>query len=352
MKSTRWKKVGIVLAVVLVVVIAAALIIPQFFDLNRYNKLITSELEKAMGGTVTLGHLSWGISNGVWLKAEGFTSEGATVFPGELDLSRIYAKVSILPLLSKKVVVDKLLLDKPVVALNLAPSPPEGKKAATKPGSEGPEKPTSEDTSTPSDGPTSRSSSLPVEIRIEELKIDKGRIRLSDSLTLPGQKTVYNLADVLIQATNLAPGKKIGFKLALRDEATPGLGSVRGQGTFTGLTEALTVENPELNLKLTLADLNVEILKPYLKNKSLAQRLGGSISLDVNYKGDFGKNLSAEGHLDLSDFTYTDTSLWETALPGAETKITYQIPLDPEQIKVEKLDVNLGKISLSAAALL
>ncbi|MHC4843423.1 MAG: AsmA family protein [Planctomycetota bacterium] len=352
MKSTRWKKVGIVLAVLLVVVIAAALIIPQFFDLNRYNELITSELEKAMGGTVTLGPLSWGISNGVWLKVDGFTSKGATAFPGELDLSRIYAKVSILPLLSKKVVVDKLLLDKPVVEVNLAPSPPEGKKAATKPGSEKSEKPTTEDAPTPSDGQTSRSSPLPVEIRIEELKVDKGRIRLSDSLTLPGQKTVYNFADVLIQATNLAPGKKIGFKLALRDEATPGLGSVKGQGTFTGLTEALTVENPELDLKVTLADLNVDTLKPYLKNKSLAQRLGGSISLDVNYKGDFGENLRAEGHLDLSDFTYTDTSLWETALPGVETRITYQITLEPEQIKVEKLDVNLGKISLSAAALL
>jgi uncharacterized protein involved in outer membrane biogenesis len=351
-QSTRWKKVGIVLAVVLVVVIAAALIIPQFFDLNRYNELITSELEEVMGGKITLGHLSWGISNGVWLEADGFTSKGATAFPGEVDLSRIYAKVSILPLLSKKVVVDKLLLDKPLVALTLAPSPPEGKKATTKPGSEGSEKPTRKGAPTPGDDSTSPSSPLPVQILIEDLKIDKGRIRLSDSLTLPGQETVYNFADVLIQATNLAPGKKIGFKLALRDEATPGLGSVRGQGTFTGLTEALAVENPKLNLKMTLTDLSVNTLKPYLKNKSLAQRLGGSISLDVNYTGDFGKNLSAEGHLDLSDFTYTDTSLWETAQPGAETKVTYKITLDPEQIKVEKLDVALGKISLSAAALL
>ena len=352
MKSIRWKKVGIVLAVVLVVVIAAALIIPQFFDLNRYNGLITSELEEAMGGKVTLGHLSWGISNGVWLEADGFSSKGATAFPGEVDLSRIYAKVSILPLLSKKVVVDKLLLDKPVVAVNLASSPPEGKKAATRSSGKGAETPTSEDTPTPSDDSTSPSSPLPIELVIEELRINEGRVRLSDSLTLPGQETVYNFADVLIQATNLAPGKKIGFKLALRDEATPGLGSVRGQGTFTGLTEALTVENPELNLKVTLADLNINTLKPYLKNKSLAQRLDGSISLDVNYTGDFGDKFRAEGQLDLSDFTYTDTSLWETALPGAGTRITYQITLEPTQIKVEKLNLALGNISLSAAALL
>jgi uncharacterized protein involved in outer membrane biogenesis len=351
-RSIRWKKVGIVLAIVLVVMIAAALIIPQFFDLNRYNGLITSELEKTMGGKVTLGQLSWGISNGIWLEANGFSSKGGTAFPGEVDLSRIYAKVSILPLLSKKVVVDKLLLDKPVVAVNLASSPPAEKKAAAKPSSEGSEKPTSKDAPTPSDDSTSPRFPLPVEIVIEEFKINEGRVRLSDSLTLPGQKTVYNFADVIIQATNLTPGNKISFKLALRDEATPGLGSVRGQGTFTGLTEALTVENPELNLKVTLADLNVNTLKPYLKNKSLAQRLGGSISLDVHYTGDLGDTFRAKGQLDLSDFTYKDTSLWETVLPGTETRITYQITLEPTQIKVEKLNLALGNISLSAAALL
>lgn len=352
MNSTRWKKVGIVLAAVLAVVIATALIIPRFFDLNRYNGLVTSELEKAMGGKVTLGPLSWGISNGVWLEADGFSSKGATAFPGDLDLSRIYAKVSILPLLSKKVVVDKLLLERPVVEVNLAPPSPKGNKSATKPGSEGAEKPTSEEGPTPGDGSTSPRSPLPVDIRIEKLKVAQGRIRVSESLTLPGQKTVHNFADVLIQATNLAPGKKIGFKVALRDEAKPGLGSVRGQGTFTGLTKALTVDKPELNLKLTVAGLNVDTLKPYLKNKSLAQRLGGSISLDVIYQGDFGRNLRAEGQLDLSHFTYTDPSLWETALPGVETKITYQIRLEPTQLKIEKLNVALGNISLSAAALL
>jgi hypothetical protein len=34
-KSTRWKKVGIILAVLTVIVIAAALIVPRFIDLNR-----------------------------------------------------------------------------------------------------------------------------------------------------------------------------------------------------------------------------------------------------------------------------------------------------------------------------
>ena len=342
MQSTRRKKIGIILTVLLVVAVVAALIIPEFIDLNRYNGLITSELEKAMGGKVTLGHLSWGISNGVWLEADGFTTRGTTVFPGDADLSRLYARVSLLPLLSKKVVVDKLLLENPLVALNLAPSQAQGKKVPS----------AAVDTSASGDKKSSAGSPLPVEIRIEQLKVQNGRIRLEDSLTLPGQKVVYNFADVFIEATNLAPGQEMAFQLALRDEAKLGVGSLKGQGTFTGLTEALTVENPELQLDATLTNLDVGIIKPYLKNKAQAQRLGGSISLEINYKGDFGQHLSAEGNIDLSQFKYTDPARWEKPLPGAETKIAYQISLELDQIKVAKLHVDLGNISLSAAGIL
>ena len=152
MKSAERKKIGIILAVLMVVAVSVALIIPHFLDLNRYNERITTELEKAMGGKVTLGHLSWGISNGVWLEADGFTTRGATVFPGDLDLSHLYARVSLLPLLSKKVVVDKLLLENPLVALNLAPSQTQGKKAP----------PTAADTTASDHKKSSAGSPLPV----------------------------------------------------------------------------------------------------------------------------------------------------------------------------------------------
>jgi uncharacterized protein YhdP len=137
------------------------------------------------------------------------------------------------------------------------------------------------------------------------------------------------------------------FQFALRDEAKPGLGFLKGEGTFVGLTEALTLENPGLKVKATLSDLDVETLKPYVKDKSLAERLGGSISLEVNYQGDFGKHFSTVGYMDLTRFTYTDLSKWEKSLPGAETKITYELVFDLDHIKVKKFDLTLGGISLS-----
>ena len=343
MKSTRWKKVGIILAIIAVIVIAAALIVPRFLDLNRYNGLITSKLEAAMGGEVTLGRLSWGITNGVWLEADGFVLKGATRFPGEVNLSRLYAKVSLIPLLSKKVVIDKLLLQSPVVEMNLAPAPGEGKKVKSKPGGT---PPTGGDTAAPAD---KGKSLLPVEILVRELDVEKGRIRLED---LPGLVVSRVFTDVDVVGKNLAPGKQMTFQFALRDEAKPGLGSFKGQGTFVGLTEALTLENPELKVRATLSDLEVEFLKPYMKNKSLAQRLGGSISLEVNYEGDFGKHFRADGQIDLTRFTYTDLSRWEKPLPGAATKITYEVLFDLDQIKVKKFDLALGSISLRGEGLL
>jgi len=342
-KSARWKKVGIILAVIAVIVIAAALIIPRFIDLNRYNGLITSQLEEAMGGKVTLGHLSWGITNGVWLEADGFVLKGATRFPGEVNLSRVYAKVSVIPLLSKKVVVDELLLQSPVVGMNLAPALDEGKKVKTKPGGT---QPLGGDTAASAD---KRSFPLPVEIFIRELNVEKGRIRLEN---LPGLLVSRVFSDVQIVAKNLAPGKQMGFQFALLDETKPGFGSLKGQGTFVGLTEALTLENPELKVKATLSDLEVETLKPYVKNKAMAERLGGRISLVVNYEGDFGKHFSADGQIDLTRFTYTDLSKWEKSLPSAETKITYELVFDLDQIKVKKFDLALGGISLSGEGLL
>jgi uncharacterized protein involved in outer membrane biogenesis len=342
-EATRWKKVGIILAVLAVILIAAALIVPRFIDLNRYNGFITSQLEAATGGKVTLGPLSWGISNGLWLEADGFTLKGSNRFPGDVDLPRISARVSILPLLSKKLVVDELLLQRPVLAVNLASSSDEAKKVKTKP------------QGAPTAGAVTAApvgnlgSPLPVEILIEELNVEKGRISLEH---LPGRQVSRVFSQVEVEASNLAPGKHMDFRFALRDESKPGLGSLKGHGTFVGLTKALTLENPRLEVQAILSDLEVESLKPYIKDKSMAERLGGSISLEINYQGDLGKHFSADGQMDLSQFTYTDPSKWEKPFPGVKTKITYKLVFDLDQIKVEKFDLTLGGISIRGGGLL
>ena len=42
-------------------------------------------------------------------------------------------------------------------------------------------------------------------------------------------------------------------------------------------------------------------------------------------------------------------SLWDTALPGAETTVTYLVNLNPDEITLEKLALKLGKLSLKTS---
>ena len=62
----------------------------------------------------------------------------------------------------------------------------------------------------------------------------------------------------------------------------------------------------------------------------------------------WGSRHRAEGSLDLSRVAYTDPSLWEKAIAGAETKITCQADLKADDLTVEKLEVKVGSFSLRA----
>ena len=361
MKTRKWKKVGLILSILASLCIAAVLIIPKVIDLNRYNDRIVSEIEKAIGGEVTLGSMSWGISNGIWLEANGFSIKDATAFPADIEISRLYLRASILPLLTKKVELKKIVVETPVIKMRLEPGTTMDQKTIfPKKVSEAilesrPETPpsgkiSSEKKQVPAVSPETTGSPLPVEISIEEVTISNGRIKLEDTLTLPDQKIVKVFTDVQLAATNVTPGEEMAFNLGFREGSESGLGTVKTQGTFSGLTESLALENPQLKLTAVISALAADTIKPYLKNSPLSQRLDGRVSLEVNYEGDLSMNHRSEGVIDLSQITYTDPSLWEAALSGAKTTLTYKAKLDPDDLTVEKIVIRRGNLSLNLSA--
>ena len=298
MKSRRWKTLGVALAILAIGLIAVAVVLPRLLDLNAYRGLIASQIEEATGGTVSLGRLSWGISNGLWVEADGLSVANASAFPGDLRLVRLSASLALRPLLSKQIVLNRLLLDRPDVRLRLAHGPQgtpqrgESPPAGTKP------------------------ARTAVPIVIERLVIRNGRLRLEDALSIPGRELVRTFTDVAITVAPLTPGRELDFDIALRDEAPAGLGVLKARGTFSGLTESLTLEQPKLAVKASLASLHTDAIKPYLGSDPAIQRLAGSVSLTIQYDGDLTHRHRAEGTLDLGQMAYADPTLWDAPLPG------------------------------------
>jgi|GEM_PF-928875 len=337
MKLRFWKRLGLAVGVFVLLVISTFLILPQVIDLNRYDALIVNEIQKAIGGKVQIGNISWGIIGNldlcdIYVEVDGFSIEGASSFKGDAQLKSAYAEISIIPLISKRIVVETLLIESPVSAFWLVPKPTT-EKSETKP------------EPTHSGEPDSQVPLLPLEIGIREAILKNGRIIVDDSITSPGQRIAREFSNIEIHTRNLIPGEKIDFNLSLRDPAKPGLGSLDAQGTFSGLTKSLTIENPKLDLSVSLSEIDMDAVKPYLQNPNIDQRIGGTLSMSLKYSGDLGKQFHAEGTLNLSRLLYTNPAYPEKTLPGAKTILTYQVSFNTEHLVVKQLDLSLGSFN-------
>jgi hypothetical protein len=185
----------------------------------------------------------------------------ASAFHGDVYLTRIYTSIALRELLTKKVVVQNLKLEGSKVNFKLEP--------------------TLNGTRPRADDKKAADIHLPVEIEIRQIVLKTKQFVFSDAKTIPGQTVVHLFSDVDLTATNIAPAKEMAFNLSFRYNSPTGLGSLRAQGTFRGVTKALTLENPELYLTANLEAVQEDALKPYLKNNQ------PRINLDPN-------NISAE----------------------------------------------------------
>ena len=360
MTTNNRKKLGILLGILLIILVVGVFAVPWLIDLNHYNAPIVSAIEKALGGTAQLGRITWGLHTGLWLEADGFSLSGATGVLSDVALKRVHADVSLFPLLSGKIVIKNLHLEAPKVSLNLAATEVDGSNDPVKPASsvhnselkttpDSPDHPTttsSEEKAELQSLRTNASASQPSKILITGVTVNLGHVTLNDALTLPSQTIMRTFTDVTIEADYATADQEVTFDLSMRDETENGFGSLTAKGTFKGLTEQFSVENPRLAVRATVKDQRIAALKPYLKNVQMAERLEGSVSFDIDYKGNFGKNGQAAGVIDLSHLTYTDKSLWETPLPGMETKLNFNSSFTPDELVIDKFNLTLGKITV------
>jgi len=210
MKPATRKKLATALGVLVLSVLIAGFLIPKLLDPDRWHNRIVSELEKALGGKVSIDDISWGFLKGLWLEVDGVEITGASAFPLDIKLSRLYADVSVLPLLKRRIVLNRLVLESPDAQLRLQPGPQEAIREQKAP------------------FPGAKPAGIPLPIEIEDLLVANGRVRMEDSLTLPGKPVARDFGDIVIKASNLAPGREMLFEQG--EEKVLGLGQVHRDG--------------------------------------------------------------------------------------------------------------------------
>jgi hypothetical protein len=316
------------LAVTVGVFLAIALGLPRLIDLDRYRESLASVASKNLGATVELGHIHWGMGNGLWLKVESLTVTGGLLRHSQLRAGTIYVRIAIAPLLTRRqLVVQELIVNAPQLTLQLT-DPPDQIPA--------------QDTA-----PTKVATGPRLSYVVTTLRIESGEFHLKDQRTNTRQLPDIDFRDIGLTIKQLGAGAEVPFALTAVNAApssSEGRGALQATGVLQGLGADFSLNQPQLKANATVDSLSVDAIKPWIDNPVLAQRLQGVVGATVNYQGWPGTPGSARGELDLGSLAYTDTALWPSAMPGVPAKFTFSARLDNHALAFSQLQLALGDI--------
>lgn len=297
-------KVIIGMALFVVLAIAAAIIIvPMVVDPNDYKPLITEEVKKATGRDLALeGELK--LSVFPWLGVElGKTVLGpAPGFGPEpmVSLDQAQVRVKVLPLISRKVEVDTIVLEKPVIRLGVDKNgrtawddimekmESEAEPAEPKESSEG--------------GPGVES------VSIGGIRVENGLLVWEDK----SQNTSLQVEDVNVSVDQLVPGEPVGVEASCRMR-----GSEPVLDATLAMKAVLTAKNDNQLVEADDASLKLSIDKFAQPDGTT---LTGDIALSATAVADMAKSMASLSGLDLR------LDLEGTALPSGSLAAGLQTP--------------------------
>ncbi|HST76953.1 MAG TPA: AsmA family protein, partial [Verrucomicrobiae bacterium] len=227
------RKLGITVFVIVVLVVAAALIVPHLIDINQYHNRIQAELQKRLGRSVTLGEMhlslfppSFQVQNPVIGEDPQFSSSQNRPFA---TAEKLAVSIKLLPLLHKDLEVKSLELDRPHIELvrdqqgtwnfaTLGQEPkPSGSQPAPPSAKTRSKSQTSAKTAPPQPAPqpsaTPEPSSKPAagQLTLANLSIVDGQVAITD-LQKHQSRAVYDHIDVSVN--DFAPDKPFSMKVA------------------------------------------------------------------------------------------------------------------------------------------
>jgi AsmA protein len=382
------KKLGITVLVIVVLLVAAALIIPHVININQYHAQIQDQLQKKLGRTVTLGQMSlslfppsFQVQNPVIGEDPRFTSNEDRPFASADKLS---VSVKFWPLLHKDVQVKSLELVRPHIEMvrnqqgmwNFASlgqpanspaateQPPSGNAAQNEPANAAHKKngksakkakPEPQKTPTPQPQtagkqPAPEQKSAASEFSLANLQITDGQVAITDQQKHQS-RAVYDHIDVTVN--DFAPNKPFSLKVAahLPPDTQNGQQNANAkqiinlEGTGGPIQQADMLNTP-FDGKLSLDQVSVAAAQKFLNSQALSG-IDALITGDATVKNSGGK-LTSDGNIQLANPQIKKVNV------GYPITLNYDLTddLTNDVIQIRKGDLRLGQTPLTIAGTL
>jgi uncharacterized protein involved in outer membrane biogenesis len=343
------RKLGIAIAVIVVLLIAAVLIVPHLINVNQYHGQIQSQLEKRLGRQVTLGNM------GLRLFPLAFDVENTTIAEDPhfatnrpfATADKLAVSVKFWPLLRKQLEVNSLELVHPHIELvrnaqgvwNFATLGQESKPAAAQKTSP---QPAQAPTPTTTTGPPN--STQPVDkqpagqLTLANLFINDGQVAITD-LQKHQSRAVYDHID--LNVNDFAPDQQFSMKLTAH---LPGEGKqaiwLEGKG---GPIKEADMLNTPFDGTLRLDQVSTGAAQKFLNSQSL-NGIDAVITGNAKVKNSGGK-LASNGTIKVENARIHNLNV------GYPIALDYDVAddLTNDIIQIHKGDLKLGATPISLA---
>lgn len=342
------RKLGIAVAIIVVLLVAAALIVPHLIDINQYQGKIQAELEKRLGRQVSLGNMSlklfppsFEVENTTIAEDARFGSSQPFAAADKLAIS-----VKFWPLLHKDVEVNSLELVHPHIELirnaqgiwNFATLGQESKPTAAQKAPTQPQMPRPAQAPTPTITTGPQNKAPAGQLTLAKLFINDGQVAITD-LQKHQSRAVYDHID--LNVNDFAPDQQFTLKLTAH---LPGAGkqSIGLEGKGGPIKEADMLNTP-FDGTLTLEQVSTAAAQKFLNSQSL-NGINAVITGEAKVTTSGGK-LASNGTIKVDNASIHDVN------------VSYPIALDynvaddltSDVIQIHKADLKLGSTPISLA---
>ncbi|MFL6312132.1 MAG: AsmA family protein [Terriglobales bacterium] len=343
------RKLGIAIAVIVVLLIAAVLIVPHLINVNQYHGQIQSQLEKRLGRQVTLGNMA------LRLFPPAFDVENTTIAEDPhfntgrpfASADKLAVSVKFWPLLHKQLEVNSLELVHPHIELvrnaqgvwNFATLGQESKPTAAE---KAPSQPAQAPTPTTTTGPpstTQPANKQPAgQLTLANLFINDGQVAITD-LQKHQSRAVYDHIDLNVK--DFAPDQQFSMKLTAH---LPGEGkqAILLEGKGGPIKEADMLNTP-FDGTLRLDQVSTGAAQKFLNSQSL-NGIDAVITGSASVKNS-GGNLASNGTIKVENAHIHSVNV------GYPITLDYNVAdnLTNDVIQIRKGNLKLGTTPVTIA---
>ncbi len=345
----RWGRTLLIIVIGLAALIVVALALaPSLLNLEQIKDKVVNSAEQQLNRDVELGQVRLEFLNGLGLGLEQLTianSEGWQS-PHFVKVGTLSIKVALLPLLSRKIEVSKVILNEGEIVIerddqgryNYDDLSAMSADATETPKPADPQKPP-EDTETPT------GTSPLAGLLVSKLALHNISVISIDQMAVPGETVTTSVRLVNLEADNIGLNTPIDLALSLA-LFTDGDANVRLNGRAGPIPDNANVDVHQIPLQFTLktTDLQLAPIVPYLGDQPALT--AGELGTDITLQGALGKTLDIKGQLSPGNAVMPDhTGQGQpTTLPAVTLNHDLTVDLANALLKMTDIRADLGAL--------